>query len=321
MILHLTNSTVSGAAAMLAEAQRASGHEALCVQLADRKPERLQFSPNAVSLDMSRTLSVDLLRELLDRARIVHVHNWLPNKIETLVLECLSASDAQLVWHAHQGQLEHPVYRADLPEGQWDKKLIVAHAFARTYDDFWAVPNCLYRPTAEPFQMAHGTAAAEHRLRVLYSPSSKTGTRWGAKRNSDFDALIEFIKRSPDISLTEAEGINPLELLVMRTRFDVTIDEVITGGFHLVSYEGLFAGTAVINNADTLSMEIFCAALGTSEPPPFLIASVPTLFDLLYELAHDADRLQRAKTQGQAYFDKYMNWQRIVKIFDDVYAA
>ena len=40
MILHLTNSAISGAAAMLADAQRAAGHDAACLQFGALKPEK-----------------------------------------------------------------------------------------------------------------------------------------------------------------------------------------------------------------------------------------------------------------------------------------
>lgn len=317
MIVHLTNSAVSGAAAMLAEAQRAAGHEAVCLQFGALKPEMMLFSPGAIPLNLARVAGREILRDLLAKAKVIHVHNWLPRQIENVVLEYLSITGAQLVWHLHQGQREHPVYRADAPELKWDKKLVVAHAFARTYDDFLVAPNCLYRPSvvAPP-----RTTDGEGTLRVIYSPSSKTGSRWGAKRDDAFDKLLAFMERAPFLSLTLAEGINPIELLALRTRFDVTIDEVVTGGFHLVSYEGLFAGNVVINNADMLSMEIFCAALQAPEPPPFLTASTATLFDLLYELDHDHARLEEQKARGRAYFDTYMSWRRIVSIFDEIYA-
>lgn len=317
MILHLTNSAVSGAAAMLAAAQRASGHEAVCLQLGALKPEMMLFSPGAIPLNLARVAAREILREMLGRARVVHVHNWLPRQVESVLLEYLASTRAQLIWHLHQGQREHPVYLADAPDLKFDKKLVVAHAFARTYDDFLVAPNCLYRPAIPAMRRE---IESEGNLRVIYSPSSKAGSRWGAKRNDAFDRLLDFMERAPFLSLTLAEGVNPTELLALRTRFDVTIDEVVTGGFHLVSYEGLFAGNVVINNADRLSMEIFCAALQAPEPPPFLHASTETLFDRLYELDHDRDRLETLKAESRAYFEKYMTWRRVVKLFDDIYA-
>ncbi|MAQ84559.1 MAG: hypothetical protein CMH12_15145 [Maritimibacter sp.] len=319
MILHLTNSAISGAAAMLADAQRAAGHDAACLQFGALKPEMMLFSPAAIPVNLSRPAGREILTTMLARATVVHVHNWLPRQIENLVLEHLAATGAQLVWQLHQGQREHPVYLADAPELKFDKKLVVAHGFARTYDDFIVVPNCLYRPSIP--SLPHDAASEGGSLRVLYSPSSRTGTRWGAKRDESFDKLIGFMERAPFLSLTLAEGINPIELLALRTRHDVTIDEVVTGGFHLVSYEGLFTGNVVINNADILSTDIFCSALQTAEPPPFLQAGSDTLFDLLYDLDHDRARLERQKAAGRAYFEKYMNWRRIVSIYDDIYAA
>ena len=322
MIVHLTNSTVAGAAAMLSNAQRAMEHDSICLQLGDIKPARLQFSPDVLPLDLARDLAVDLVRDILSRAKVVHVHNWLPPSIETVVLECLSISHAQLIWHMHQGQFEHPVYRAEAPDMNWDKKLVVAHAFARTFDDFLAVPNCLYRPTVTAAGTLKPVDAAPidaMPLRVIYSPSSRSGSRWGAKRDAGFDSVIDLVKRSQFMTLIEAEDVNPLELLLLRTQFDVTIDELVTGGFHLVSYEGLFAGNVVINNADMLSLDIFCAALDAPEPPPFQTTSSTGLFDVLYELNQDRTRLQEQKRAGREYFLKYMHPERIVSIFDEIY--
>lgn len=328
MILHLTNSTVAGAAAMLAAAQRAAGHDSLCVQLSDTKPERLVFSQDTLPLTLTDTTGQAMLRDLLRAAKVVQVHNWLPGKVEDLLLEILSGTRAQLIWHLHQGQLEHPVYRADAPEMAWDKKLVVAHGFARTFDDFLVVPNCIFRPPVQMMARAHDPMATgfdswggQAPLKVMFSPSSKSASRWGAKSNDSFDKLISVITGMPFVEMTQAINVNPIALLARRAYHDVTIDEVVTGGFHLVSYEGLMSGNVVINNADLLSLEIFCAALQASEPPPFLLAGEATLVDHLHRLHSDREYLAAQKQRGLDYFDRYMHWRKIVGIFDDIYAA
>ena len=86
MILHLTNSAISGAAAMLADAQRAAGHDAACLQFGALKPEMMLFSPAAIPVNLSRPAGREILTTMLARATVVHVHNWLPRQIENLVL-------------------------------------------------------------------------------------------------------------------------------------------------------------------------------------------------------------------------------------------
>lgn len=320
MILHLTNSTVAGAAAMLSAAQRAAGHESLCIQFSDVKPERLMFSQDILPLPLTDETAISIFQDILSRTKIVHVHNWLPGSVENKLLEILSTTDAQLVWHLHQGNLEHPVYRPDAPDVPWDKKIVVAHGFARTFDDFIVMPNCVYRPAATKVQPRPRQSIDPRKpLGVVFSPSSMTNSRWGAKTNGAFNQIVDSMKGTPFLQIFEAVGIHPSLLLTKRHYYDVTIDELITGSFHLVSYEGLMSGNVVFNNADELSMEIFCAALQAPEPPPFLKADPRSIMDELFLLHTDRIRLLDLQKKSAEYYENYLHWSKIVAIFDQMY--
>ncbi len=322
MRLHLSNSTIAGAAGMLAAAQRKCGHEALYFQFSDSGPSRQIFSPDVV-VPTHGDEWVAIFRAAVRQASVVHVHNWLPEYFETILIEELSRSRARRVWHLHQGQFERPVYVADdVPNIQWDVRIAVAHAFCRTFDDFVPLPNCVYRESAMWLapRVIETRPSRAGQLGVVFSPSSGSQARWSKKSDPEFIEAVDSVRFVPGIDLYVAEDEAPNTLLVRRCAGDVTIDELMTGGFHLVSYEGLLAGNVVLNDGDELALETFRAALGADRPPPFIRCHRDRVVETLLGLRDDLARRRSIQADSRKYYEQYLMPARVVDLFEKAYA-
>jgi len=126
---------------------------------------------------------------------------------------------------------------------------------------------------------------------------------------------MESLGKVKGLIVRDIEQVTPHELFVLRTRSDITIDEVVTGSFHLVSCEGLACGNVVVNGADALSLAAARAAFQTDEPPPFVRASERNVVEVVTELAASSDQLEETKQQSYRYFAQFLHPERLANLY------
>lgn len=318
-IVHISPSALAGAPGMLARAQtELGGHRAVHFRARDYGPARDVLSVN--SLEIRRNaLDRELFFLHTEDADVIHVHNFVPPLLLEWLAEIDGINDRTLVYQLHSPVGERPVYKDLSSEHglQWDAKLTVSQCHPRMYPDLIAVPNCLYRHGIAPDSRVAKRGSGP--LRIVFSPSTKSRRRWASKSSPDFERMLQVISRDPRFQLRKAIGLSPERVAAIRLVSDVSIDEVITGGFHLVSYEGLAAGNVVINNADDLSMAALSMGTRTSEQPPFVRVEVNGLLDQLYQLARNRPRVHDLMDAGHDYFWRHLNPGRVVDLYDEIY--
>lgn len=104
----------------------------------------------------------------------------------------------------------------------------------------------------------------------------------------------------------------------IRRRCHVSIDEIATGGFHMVSLEGMCAGNIVINRADYFSRATFAGFCG-GELPPFVYADDDSIADVLLQFADDCSLTAVKQAESYKYFIRHCEPARLVEIFDAAY--
>lgn len=318
-ILHLSPSILAGAPGMLADAQRELlGHDAHHLRVGDAGPARDLMSPNSLTLTdcpEDRELFSDYLAE----AEVIHVHNFLPPLLLRWAAAVPGSYDRTWVYQVHSPSHERPLF-LDLSADHgvhWHARLAVCHAHPRMFPDFRPMPNVLYRPFITATTQAK--PPNDGPLRVLHSPSTHSGGRWSAKSDALFELEMQRLQADPRLRLNTVEGASPRKVATMRHLSHVSIDEVVTGGYHLVSYEGLAAGNVVINGADALSHAAFAMGFRTTEPPPWIVTDSADVHQNLLDLSRDQQRLAELMAASHDYFWRVMAAPRVVQFYDEVY--
>jgi hypothetical protein len=158
------------------------------------------------------------------------------------------------------------------------------------------------------------------RLKVLYSPSHNRDGRWGGKRSKQLDDAIDGLVSAGVIdAVVPSAPVAPHALLELRRSVHVTIDEIITGGHHQVSLEGLCCGNAVITGADFFSRAMLCTSARIPEMPPFVRAEPATIGEILVDLARDPARLNALQTASADFFRRWLIPERLGTIYLDIY--
>ena len=122
------------------------------------------------------------------------------------------------------------------------------------------------------------------------------------------------------IDLIELEKpLEPDELLALRRTVHVTIDEVVTGGFHQISLEGLCAGNVVVNGADHFAVAMFSQAVRASAPPPFVRTSEHELAETLARLVLSKDSIRDGQRKSNDYYKRWLMAERLAGIYMELY--
>lgn len=315
-IIHISPSALAGAPGMLSEALSDFGHvqSSIHFRAGDHGTQRDIFSPESIPVkDIKADKALFMMH--FEEAEVIHVHNFIPN----FVLKWMSEArrrDRKYIFQVHSPRYERPVYDdlSDFHGVTFAAKLVISHFHPRHYPDFEVVPNCLYRKAFATSRCVSPSGP----LRIQFSPSGRSTGRWAAKSSQVFEQTIDLLKNDTRFEFTVFEDVSPQNLSHRRSLADVTIDELVTGSYHLVSYEGLAAGTVVLNNADTVSTDMFQIGF-RSPPPPFLRCDPLELHEILANLNRDRDELLKIKARSRDFFETWMSPDRTSKIYADIY--
>lgn len=317
-ILHLTNSTLAGAPGMLSQAiNHYSDHTSTVAQFNDKGPARIIFQPETLYLDQSEW-TLDWLRGAIRQSDVIHIHNLIPLFALSVMAE-EDLRDKKLIYQVHSPLYEPPNV-GDLSDEMglpFNTKLVIGHFHPRQFPDYKIVPNCLFRRN-----MFTGISGPKRdKFRVLFSPSSKARMRWNAKSSPIVNQTLDALAQVPDLELASFTDLAPEMLIMHRLGADISIDEVLSGSYHLVSYEGLACGNAVVNGCDDLSVFAFQAAFRTTEIPPFVVTNERGLLRTILDLARDRASLEEIKAHSKEFFWDVMAPERVVSIFLEIYSA
>ena len=318
-VVHISPSALAGAPGMLSDALKDFGFvvDSVHFRAGDYGPNRDIFSPDSIALSDTE-IDRSLFLASYETADVVHVHNFVP-KFVLSWMASVPSSDKKFIYQVHSPRYERPIYH-DLSNCigiEFDQKLVIPHFHPRQYPDFKIIPNCLYR---KAFSSAKRSVERKSKLSVHFSPSTKSAARWASKTNVAFEQMIKLIKTDDRIEVSVFEGVSPQYLAARRLLADITIDELVTGSYHLVSYEGLAAGSVVFNNADQVTMDMF--QIGFQSPkPPFVRCSPLKAVERILSFVECPDLLLEKKKKSHEFFWEWMNPKRISGFYFDVYSG
>jgi hypothetical protein len=315
-IVHITPTPLVGAPGKIAWAQRMKGHDALAVALSDYPkggPLEKMFLDRTILIDdFTRHHIEDCIRQ----ADIIHVHNFLPDDRIRWLQELNQA--AAYVYQAHSPKREGPLY-VDRSEGnnkfEFKLKLVVGQHHGRFYPFHTPVPNLILSPPSIRRRQPGET------LRVLFSPTQKQAGRWNSKYSPALEPALRALETIGKIEVIFPKNpLRPEVLMELRRSCHVSIDEIASGGFHMVSLEAMCAGSVAINRADYFAKATF-AGFCDGEMPPFLYADDSCITDVLLRLADDWEETARRQQASFDFFQRYCNPIRLVEVFDAAYQS
>jgi GT2 family glycosyltransferase len=202
---------------------------------------------------------------------------------------------------------------------------LVVGQYAATLPEFegWSpVPNPL--PLWEP---AFKPARKNDAITICYTPADKhevypPGHRlyWHSKGYSATMAVLDRLSARYPLTLETVRDrhVPHEEVLAMKQRAHIVIDECVTGSYHRNSLEGLACGAVVVNGVGLLPevADVLRRCAGGRARSPFIFASLETLESCLTALiALGADGLRAKGRRSRAWVERNWRFERQWPIF------
>jgi len=273
------------------------------------------FINDSISFFNLSTSKSDFVIDLINQADIIHVHNFLPKSFENYLINTLNNKKSFFIYQNHSFLREGPLFtRRDRTSIlNFSLKLTVSQVHPRLHPNFKFAPNII------PFKPSY-THNKNKMIRVLFSPAHKQiGSRWSQKYSPHLNEILNAHNTLGNLELIDISGIKPYELFEIRKTVDITIDEIVTGGFHQVSLEGLCAGNVVINGADWFSLETAKHISKNFEKPPFVTTTEERVKETLDSLLSDHSRIEELKKSSYEYYKENLDPSYLVNFYVNYY--
>lgn len=157
-------------------------------------------------------------------------------------------------------------------------------------------------------------------LTICYTPSGKHEKYpvdhrlyWHAKGyNTTMRVLDALARRYPiELEVIRARQLPHAQVLQMKQRAHIVIDECVTGGYHRNSLEGLAAGCVVVNGFGLLPgmREVFSRCIGAEASIPFISCDLGALEATLSGLIErGADELIELGLRNRQWMERYWSF-------------
>lgn len=311
-IVHFSISPLAGAPLRLVQAlQRHTGHT---VRLIDLNPNPI-FGEDIV---FTRQREESIAEA--ESADIIHLHNYLhlgSTHFSPINFEAMHHRGIRIVRHFHStpdivmenGRLTHAEVFDGLPS-------LVCGQFQERY-----FPDARVMPLVVPESDPAYTPAGEEGHGVFFGPSNTWDLferRWHAKGTPETRRMIARACHSTGKPFHFVMGKPLPESLDAKRRSAVVVDELITGGYHTTTLEGLSMGRAVMTWLDTRTRLVFAEMAGTCSCPVINV-HLSEAEEVLRHLLEQDKETQSLGKAAREWFVKYWSEAKVAGQFDVMY--
>ncbi len=261
------------------------------------------------------------VKHLLGKADVLHFHNWVDHEsVEMLPFKHLLRDKYKILQYHTEPALLQRNYKRDVISRDDVRTLVIAQKHVRFYPKSTPVPNMvdIYDPRLVPIPSKHA------KLKVIYTPSDLksypvyTNTCCG-KGYSTTNAILKKLKEEGLIDYTLITDKRWEELMPIKQRHDVCIDECVTGGYHLCSLEALSQGLVTIGWIDDKTKDAIGQIVGYETTLPWVNTKQQDLEATLRKLAADPDLVEKLKRDSRSWMENNWNTKRLVEHFSNIY--
>lgn len=313
-IVHFSRSPLAGAPIRLVRALQQ--HANYRVNLVDLKRWGLY------DCDVIHAENLDEAVALAEKADIIHLHNYLDYRSTDFYpvnFESLRQQGKVFVrqFHSHPavvaGGMQITVSEllsSPIPS------LVIAQFQERFYPKAQIVPNIIpqhnpaYKPIAGPTSQG-----------IFFSPTSSRSAwddRWNTKGAVEVLFLLKQVARRTGCATKFTIGKPLAEVLEEKRKYSITIDDLVTGSYHLAGLEGLSLGKPVLAFLDD-RIKYVLREISGSDTCPFINTRLEDAFEVLVYLLEHPDEIADLGQASRKWIENYWLDRILVGHYVDVY--
>lgn len=261
------------------------------------------------------------VKHLLARADVIHFHNWIDHESPEMVpfRHLFGGKRLVLQYHTEPALLQRQ-YRRDVVNRDDITTLVIAQKHLRFYPKSIPVPNLIdiWDSRLAPLPRSNP------KPKVIYTPSDlKSYAVYGNTCcGKGYPQVLPVLKKLKVEGLIDFEVITDKtweELMPIKQRADICIDECVTGGYHLCSLEALSQGLATIAWIDPQTEQAIERIVGHKTDLPWINTQQSDLEARLRHLASHPEIVAKAKVDSRRWMEENWSPQALVQRFVDAY--
>lgn len=265
--------------------------------------------------------------DVLEKADILHFHHWLDLSVNHFGIDFKRYLPAgkKIVRQFHSTPFaiangDEKVISAIVSDTL--PKLVIAQHQERYFPTARLVPNIIplddtqYRPLDENCEHA-----------IFFAPSVTNSAwytvdprlRWDTKGYPETLKVLSRVKSSfPGISLNVRTGIPHRQCLHERRRSILSVDDLVTGSYHLSSLEGLAQGVPTFAFLDARTQSVLYSLTG-ADHLPWVNCTLASAELVMLELLRDQGLRQEIALYSRKWFEMFWREQDMVQHYVNVY--
>lgn len=259
--------------------------------------------------------SKNIIISYIRNADIIHIHNDISDAMVSLLSN--ARKNVKFIYQIHSPHREGPLFfdRTDTMGIDFARKLVVAQHHPRLHHDYHPVPNII------PYEPNIPIDDLTMEKMIIFSPSctSENKGKWSTKYNSETKKQIDIIRNNDIKVYFPSKVVHPITLFQIRKKACITIDDMVSGGWHQVTMEGLCAGNVVFCHADIIARMSPCWFYGAKSILPTFYSSQNLLASKIIELIKNNDMLQEYRIKSSTFYRENLMPERLISFFIKVY--
>lgn len=313
-IVHITENPIAGAPIALSNALNQYGNGRINsrhIASSDRNESRV-FKSDVLIHEGNR----ELISKLIHVADIIHFHNFYQHQelfrrfpeLWPVVLR------KKRVWQVHS-QRETAWVDLETPySDKTMKRLVIAQYHPRQWPECEVVPNIV--PIDDEDYKPLGIVNTPPR--VVYTPSRIGLPGWDNKGYEEtYPTLVKLVKEGK-ITANIVYNKTHTECMQIRQKADISIDEIVTGSYHLCSLESLSQGLATIAGIDATQYKTLRDFTG-ADYIPWVMAKPSNIEETLRYLISDSAELKYIRERSRLWMETYWHPKQHVERFLRIY--
>jgi len=263
------------------------------------------------------------MRSLIEECDILHFHNEAYQYRFGVFADIPPHKPVCVQWHSGPDEIAHRLGLSIVDAMNYNAipTLVVAQKQSRFYPHAIPVPNVvdIRLPEYQALERDDGV------IRICYSPAGDAAPYEKLCRDKGMNSIISALhvigKRYPKkVSIHILQGIPLDQCIQVKQKCHISIDDIKSGGYHMVSLEGFAHGSVTIANPDAAMKEFLSEYTGSPvDELPWFEASEENIVERLSELIEDVDAVYEIGKKSRAWMEKYWNHNFIMRKMQAAY--
>ncbi|WP_320040112.1 hypothetical protein [uncultured Desulfobacter sp.] len=260
---------------------------------------------------------------LAKQADILHLHNYIDldcQQFAPIDFKKLFADNKRIIRHFHStsdwiaeqmGSSEEELLACSLPS------LVIAQYPERFFRKSLVIPNLI--PHSHPLYTPLGEQEPE--FDIFFSHTKTAGAferRWDTKAAPEMIRIIEQVATQTGCSYKIITGKPLSEVLQVKQKARIVIDDLATGSYHLTGLEGLTQGKPVLSFLDERCLHLLRHFSGLDHCPFINVRLEDARQVLIYLLDHP-DVCRKIGRASRNWILSYWNEEKLIQFYVQAY--